>query len=733
MTRTTSSAALAALLLLSWTFGLAGQAAPPAAAPEYGPAKGALVIAGGALKNPAIYQKFIDLAGGPSANFIIVPTAGGNKTEKGDIRVFEEEAVIAPWVGRGLKNVRMLHTPHKRVADTEEFVRELRRADAVWFDGGRQWNIVDSYAGTRTYDEFHKVLERGGVIGGSSAGATIQGDYLVRGAVSGSNVMMAPEPEHQKAFCFLRKTAIDQHLNTRNRWDDLVPLIQKMPELVGIGLSEDTAIIVQGDRFEVMGRWKVAVHDNTRLYQPWEKPYLILSAGDVYNLKTRRVERLGTGAAPPRTAGPESLPTLLPRAEQVRVREGWLTKRHEMLLPLLRKHGVGMWVVVNEEFHDDPLTEFVAPPRPYCGNRDIFIFVDAGPEGLKKFAVTGYSEETVERFFEVPAPGGSGQALRAWVERFKPQTIALGIGGRRGVTRSLTHDSYKFLAAELGPEAEKRFVSAAALIEDYLDTRIPEEFEPYAALIGATEALARRALSNEVITPGRTTVGDVRRWLFSQSGAHDLDPWFQPDLRLQRRGGADEKTGRGFLQVAKEATVIERGDVIHLDFGLTYMGLNSDWQKMAYVLREGETDAPAGLKQALTNTNALQDALARASRPDRSVAEVAEETMAEMKARGITAMIYSHPLGNQGHALGASINARPAPAGARPESKPDPNAPPPKRLRLGSYLAMELNTSTPVAEWGGQSVTMMAEDPVHLTPDGWKFFRPRQEALYLIK
>lgn len=271
----------------------------PTGPTEYGPAKGALVIAGGALKDAAVYQKFIDLAGGPEANFIIVPTAGGNKTQKGEIRVYKEESVIAPWLVRGLKNVRMLHTHDRKIADTEEFVKDLKQANAVWFDGGRQWNIVDSYAGTRTSAEFHKVLERGGVIGGSSAGATIQGDYLVRGAISGPDVMMSPEPDHQKAFCFLRKTAIDQHINTRNRWDDLIPLIKKMPELLGIGLSEDTAIVVQGDRFEVMGKWKVAVHDNTRLYQPWEKPYYVLSAGDVYNMKTRRIEKLGSGAAPP--------------------------------------------------------------------------------------------------------------------------------------------------------------------------------------------------------------------------------------------------------------------------------------------------------------------------------------------------------------------------------------------------------------------------------------------------
>ena len=263
--------------------------------PEYGPPKGTLVIVGGNMRDPAIANRFIELAGGPDANFVIVPTAGGNKIADGTIRVYKEEDVIAPWKKRGLKNVTMLHTHDPKVADTEEFVQNLRKANAVWFDGGRQWNIVDSYMNTLTLKEFHKVLERGGVIGGSSAGATIQGAYLVRGAVSGPDVVMAPVPEHQAGVGFLRRSAIDQHINARNRWDDIIPVIKKFPELLGIGLSEDTAIVVKGDTFEVIGTWKVAVHDNTRLYQPWEKPYYVLSPGDAYNMKTRKIVKLGNG------------------------------------------------------------------------------------------------------------------------------------------------------------------------------------------------------------------------------------------------------------------------------------------------------------------------------------------------------------------------------------------------------------------------------------------------------
>jgi cyanophycinase len=289
------------LIALSMVAVVLGAAGASQDAPEYGPARGTLVIVGGGgMEGTGIIERFIQLAGGPEKKFVIVPTAGGNRSGDGSVREYQESQIVGSWLKRGLKHVKMLHTHDPKVADTEAFVRDLKDADAVWFNGGRQWNIVDSYANTRTLAEFHKVLERGGVIGGSSAGATIQGQYLVRGDTSGPNVMMTQEPNHQEGFKFLRRSAIDQHINARNRWDDLVPVIQTFPNLLGIGLSEGTAVVVTGDTFEVLGKWKVAVHDNTRVYQPWEKPYYVLSQGDVYNMKTRKIEKLGTGVTPAR-------------------------------------------------------------------------------------------------------------------------------------------------------------------------------------------------------------------------------------------------------------------------------------------------------------------------------------------------------------------------------------------------------------------------------------------------
>jgi len=285
------------LFLLAVTLALSNFALAQEA-PEYGPAKGTLlIIGGGNLNGSGIYEQFIELAGGKDKKFVIVPTAGGNKNADGSLHIYKEDEVLKPFRELGLTNAVMLHTHDPKVANTEEFAKTLRDANAVWFIGGRQWNIWDSYGDTLTQREFEKVLERGGVIAGTSAGATIQGQFLVRGAIKSADIMIAPEPEHHSGFAFLKRSAIDQHINTRNRWDDLIPLIKQFPNLLGIGLSEKTSIIVRGDKFEVFGAWKVAIHDNTRLYQPWEKPYFVLSTGDVYNMKTRKIEKLGIGSS----------------------------------------------------------------------------------------------------------------------------------------------------------------------------------------------------------------------------------------------------------------------------------------------------------------------------------------------------------------------------------------------------------------------------------------------------
>jgi Xaa-Pro dipeptidase len=418
-------------------------------------------------------------------------------------------------------------------------------------------------------------------------------------------------------------------------------------------------------------------------------------------------------------------PRLLPASKQLEVRVGWLETHHQLLLEMMRRHGVDMWIVVNEEFHNDPLTEFVAPPEVYVGNRDVFVFIDAGDVGLRRVAITGYAGEHLKQFFENPdEPRPAEEVLPELFAEHDPQTIALAIEGRRGVTRSLTKASYDWLSEALGEEAVERFVGATDLIEEYLETRIPAELEHFRVAVELTEEVGKRAFSNEVIVPGVTTVGDIRAWIVDQWWENRVKPWFPPDIRVQR-AAEENATSRGFLAVAPDDTVIRRGDLLHLDIGFTYMGLNTDWQKMAYVLLDGEEDVPEGLKQALAKANTLQDVMGRVSRPGRPAGEVYDEIMAEMEATGIEAMVYSHPLGNHGHGLGASIDFRSA-------QRENADAEKSKTLRLGAHLAMEFNIADEIPEWDGKKVWIMQEDPVYLTDDGWRFFVPRQESFYLV-
>lgn len=392
-----------------------------------------------------------------------------------------------------------------------------------------------------------------------------------------------------------------------------------------------------------------------------------------------------------------------------------------VLLPMMKRHGIDMWIVVNEEFNGDPAVEYITPPIPMVGRRDVFVFIDEG-QRVERIAMVRYDEERLRDHYRIlmPARDKFGEELRKIVDARNPKTIALNIGGTRGQQSGLSHDSYSFLAGSLGAENEKKFISAAPFLTEFFDTRIPEELVEYQKAVLATDIITQRALSNEVIRPGKTTVGDVRWWMLEQVNKLGLTVWFQPDLRIQRRQAQTGTTGQ-FLSTAKESEVIQRGDLLHVDFGLDYMGLSTDWQKHAYVLRSGERAAPAGLNAALRNTNKLQNELLFVARAGMTGTDVYDQTMAAIRRQGIEAMIYSHPLGAHGHGLGPSIDFRGNIGGGA------------NKILPGSYMSIELNTSTTIPEWDGQKVTIMAEDDAVMTEKGYKFIRPRQTEFYLIR
>lgn len=246
-----------------------------------GPENGSLVIVGGGASSD-ITERFVLQAGGILSKFLFVPTASGQEEHGPKM----QGSFFERFTDAGVTDMQILHARDRTEADSESFAEQITAAQGVWFHGGRHTFLADRYLGTKAETAFHEVLARGGCIGGSSAGATIQGSYMVRGDTRGNMVMMG---DHDTGFGFLKDVVIDQHLLKRNRQFDLVDVVRAKPELLGIGIDEETAIVVEGDRFSVIGRSYVAIYDAERMGNRGRFYYL--SAGDTFDLKTRTAMR----------------------------------------------------------------------------------------------------------------------------------------------------------------------------------------------------------------------------------------------------------------------------------------------------------------------------------------------------------------------------------------------------------------------------------------------------------
>jgi cyanophycinase len=264
-----------------------------------GPKNGALLIGGGGKNDgmtDEMWKVFFDLAGGKSAKLVVIPTAFDENSINYDpeFKILERK-----FKSLGFNDIHFIHTRDTLVADSEEFVKPLKTATAVWLTGGRQWRTADTYLNTKTHKELINLLNRNGIIGGASAGASIQGSYLARGGrdING-NYSIISNPE--VGFGFVTNTAFDQHHLYRNRQYDMFELLKIRPELLGVGIDEHTAIIVQGNEFEVIGDKYVAIYDGT-FWSPYfnkidtletgKNKFYVLKNGDKYNLKDRRVQR----------------------------------------------------------------------------------------------------------------------------------------------------------------------------------------------------------------------------------------------------------------------------------------------------------------------------------------------------------------------------------------------------------------------------------------------------------
>ncbi|MEJ2504021.1 MAG: M24 family metallopeptidase, partial [Gemmatimonadota bacterium] len=412
---------------------------------------------------------------------------------------------------------------------------------------------------------------------------------------------------------------------------------------------------------------------------------------------------LGPVLAPAAPAVAQDLPfgTLRDQAE---TQQEWLALRLERVLPrLMREHGVDMWIVPVREYNEDPVFfSLVAPTTMAARRRTIYVFHDRGPErGVERIAIGGTSQGGLYEVVRDPgAAVGSAGAEQRRAEPFgpeqwslltpivadrDPEAIAVNISRVHSFSDGLTAGEWEALREALGPGYADRVVRSERLPIQYVEERLPEMLPTYREMQALVHQVIATAFSGVVITPGITRTEDVVWWLRERVRELGMGTWFQPSVTVQRRG----------VEMADSADpVIQRGDLLHTDFGTTLFRLNTDTQHMGYVLREGETGPPPGIQAALATANRLQDIVMAELRPGRTGNEVLSAALDGMRETGIDGSIYTHPIGDLGHGAGPLIGLW-----DRQEGVPGRGDLP---VRPSTWFSIELQATSAVEEWDGQ-------------------------------
>lgn len=432
-----------------------------------------------------------------------------------------------------------------------------------------------------------------------------------------------------------------------------------------------------------------------------------------------------TGSAP--AADRSSVP---PLREQDRIRQEWLKARLERVLPtLMRRHGIAMWIVSNREYAEDPVFLSLVSPSVFAARRrTILVFFDLGPEkGVERLALGGGSNGGLYTIYRDPEVEnrelwGQGQwaLLRKLVDDRKPATIGLNISHTHAFSDGLSAGEREQIEAALGPWTS-RIVRAENLPLEYLSIRLPEMLPVYRDLMRISHSLIRRAFSNEVVTPGKTTTADVEWWLRQRVNDLGLGEWFPPTVTVQRRGLRPDP-----VVAARSPMVIERGDHLHVDFGIQAIGLATDTQHVGYVLRDGEAAPPSGLVKALANSNRLQDLLLERLRPGRTGNEILADTRDAMKKAGLTGTVYTHPIGDHGHGAGPVIGLW-----DRQEGVPGRGD---VLVHPSTWFSIELEATSPIPEWNDQPLRSAQEEDAFLDGEGRvSWVLDRQTKYHLVK
>jgi Xaa-Pro aminopeptidase len=416
---------------------------------------------------------------------------------------------------------------------------------------------------------------------------------------------------------------------------------------------------------------------------------------------------------------PAAAPPVLSLRERASLEDKLLAERLDTIIPsLMREQKIDMWLLIAREYVEDPVVAtMLDAENMHARRRTILLFFDPGAgKPIERLTVSRYGLAGLfQPAWNPDQEPDQWRALAMLVAQRDPKRIAINTSALTQFADGLTLSQYQGLTAALGPTYRGRLVRTDELAVGWLETRTAAEMKVYPQVLALTHAIIAEALSGKVITPGKTSANDVRWWMREKVSSLGLQVWFHPSLSIFRQGHA------GALQ---NDEIIQKGDMLWTDFGITYLGLNSDVQQLGYVLKDGEREAPKGLRDGLVAANRLQDILTATFRTGRTGNQMLAEARAAAIALGINPSIYSHPIGFHGHGAGSSIgfwdNQGPDPKGERP-------------LRPNTAWSIELSAKANVPEWNGQEVEFRQEENAFFDGQTVRYIDGRQTEFHLIR
>ncbi|MBX9780324.1 MAG: aminopeptidase P family protein [Chitinophagaceae bacterium] len=420
---------------------------------------------------------------------------------------------------------------------------------------------------------------------------------------------------------------------------------------------------------------------------------------------------------------------VLPLREQAKLIDEITTERLNTVLPtLMEQHGIDMWVLITREYNEDPIVKTMLPATWLSARRrTILVFINQPEKKLfKKLAVARYSVGSeITAAWDMQKFPDQWDALIDIVQNYQPKKIAINTSENFGHADGLDHTEYKLFTDKLPVTFKTKIVSSEPLAVGWLETRIERELQLWPQLIKLSKDIIAEGFSNKVITPGITTAEDLVWWYRQKIQNLGLNTWFHPSVEIQRNDSVVFDHLKAFSSKGWDnSNTIRPGDLLHVDFGISYLRLNTDIQEHAYVLMPGEKQAPAFLQQAMEQGNRLQDILTEQFKAGKTGNQILADALAQAKKENITATIYTHPIGYHGHAAGPTIGLWDQQGGV-PGSGDFP-------LHYKTAYSIELNAAVPIKEWK-KNIRIMLEQDGYFDETGFRYIAGRQTQLHLVQ